>query len=168
VRQATLIVGAALVLLAAVVAAGCGGDGGGGGDRLTKAEFITKADGICKDANSKVPTPPDDLKNVDPTAASTTDEQLDEFGNYVEKVANVFGDEVDELRDLNPPADLENKFDSALETLDEAVKELGEAAEAAKDADRDTLKAKLEESDKHGNEADKLAKEIGLTVCGSS
>ena len=166
-RRALLLLVLATATLA-FLAAGCGGGGDGGGDRLTKAEFITKADGICKEANSKIPTPPDDLKNVDPTAASTTDEQLDEFGDYVEKVANVFGDEVDELRDLNPPADLEDKFDSALATLDEAVNELGEAAEAAKDADREKLKEKLEESDKHGNEADKLAKELGLTVCGSS
>ncbi len=167
-RQGVLIFGAVLVLIAAAVAAGCGGGGNGGGDRLSKSEFIAKADSICKQANDNVPTPPDELKNVDPTAASTTDEQLDAFGNYLDDVVKVFGNEIDDLRDVNPPADLEDKFDSSLATLDEAVNELDEAGAAAKDADRKKLKEKLAESQKHGAEADKLAKELGLTVCGSA
>ena len=167
-RQATLILGAVLVLLAAVVAAGCWGDGDGGGDRLTKSEFIAKADSICKEANEKIPTPPDEIRNIDPTKLDATDEQLDAFGNYLDDIVGVFRDEVDELREVNPPADLEDKYDSVLATLDEAVNELDEAAAAAKDADRDKLKEKLAESDEHGDEADKLGKELGLTVCGSS
>jgi hypothetical protein len=155
-----------LALAAAVAAAGCGG--GGGGKRLTKSEFIAKADGICAEANKNVPKPPSDLANVDPTAATTTDEQLKKFGDYIDDVVKHLRSELDDLRGIKPPADLQDKYDSGLATLDESLNEISEAADAARDGDREKLKSKLDESDKHSNEANKLAKELGLTVCGSS
>jgi hypothetical protein len=41
------------------------------------------------------------------------------------------------------------------------------AAEAAHDADRDRLKEKLDESQRHFSEANGIAKGYGLKVCGS-
>jgi hypothetical protein len=155
-----------LALAAAVAAAGCGG--GGGGKRLTKSEFIAKTDGICTEANKTVPKPPTDLANVDPTAATTTDEQLKKFGDYIDEVVKHFRSELDDLRNVKPPTDLQDKWDSALAGLEESLNEVSEAADAARAGDRTKMKSKLDESDKHSNESNKLAKELGLTVCGSS
>jgi hypothetical protein len=171
VRRALFIFVAALVVALAVVAAGCGGGGSksSSGKPLTKAEFVSKADGICAKANKDVPSPPSDLRNgFDPNAKKGTDDQYKEFGDYLGKIVKIFRSEVDDLHGLKPPSNLQDTWDKALAALDEAINELDEAGKAAKDGDRDEVKSKLAESDKHGSEADKDAKDLGLTTCGSS
>jgi hypothetical protein len=165
-RRALLIVSACLAVAMAATAAGCGGSGGG--KRLTKDEFVAKADGICAAANKKVPTPPTGFKNFDPTAGKGTDADYKRYGDYVQKVVKIFRGEVGDLRGLKPPTNLQDTFDKAIATLDEAVNELNDAGTAAKDGNRAVVKAKLAESDKHGKDANKFAKQLGLTVCGSA
>ena len=138
-RRATLLLFAVLALAAAVAAAGCGG--GGGGKPLSKSAFIAKADGICTDANKNIPTPPAELKNVDPTAASATDAQLKTFGDYLDKLVKLYRSELGDLRKLKPPADLQDTWDRALATREETLNEGGEAAKAARDGNRAELKA---------------------------
>ena len=167
-RQAALLLSTAVVVGVSVTAAGCGGGGGGGGERLSKSEFIAKADGICGEANKKVPKPPADLTGVDPTSSGATDKQLDKFGDYIEDVTKVLRGEVDDLHDLKPPQNLQNRWDRALAVLDEALNELDDAAQAAHDADRKELKDKLTESDGHSSQANGIARTLGLKVCGSS
>jgi hypothetical protein len=168
VRQATLILAACISIALAAVAAGCGGggDSSSSDQPLTKSELIAKADGICSQANKGVPTPPSDLANFNPTTA--TEDQLKEFGDYLDKVAKHFRTELDDLQNLKPPADLADDYDKAMANLEESLNELDEAAEAAKKGDRNELLSKLAESDKHSTEANKLAKKIGLKVCGAS
>ena len=147
-----------------LVAAGCGGDdGGGGGDRLSQADFVSQANAICKEANDKIEAL--DAPDFDPTSDTATDEQLDEFGDFLDDVIPIARDEVDELRDLNPPENVESDFNQALSLVDETLNEGEEAAEAAHDGDREKVKEKLEESNKHSNEADELAKKIGIPTC---
>ena len=167
-RRATLILFACASIALAAAAAGCGGGGGDSSSDqpLTKSELITKADGICSDANKNVPTPPSDLTNFNPTTATT--EQLKEFGDYLDKVAKHFRTELEDLQKLKPPADLADDYDKAMANLEESLNELDEAAQAAKKGDRNELLSKLAESDKHSTEANKLAKKIGLKVCGAS
>jgi hypothetical protein len=167
VRQAAVLFATLAVVAAAIAAAGCGGGGkSSGGKPLTKSEFVAKADGICRDAIAKRPTPPSDIANVDPTASSTTDEQLKKFGDFIEKVVKQARQEVDDLRGVKPPANLQGTYDRALATLDEAINELEEAGEAARKADRTKFKDKVAESQRHSDEANKLAKQLGLSVCG--
>ena len=163
---------ACIVGALAFAAAGCGGDdkGGGGGEPLTKPEFISQADAICKKYEEKGESiKPEGLpSDFDPTSPNATDEQLDKFGDFIEEVVDVFRGEVDELRDLTPPADFQTDYNRALELLDETGNEYEEASEAAHDADRDKIKEKLEEADRHSNDANKIAKDYGLKVCGAS
>jgi uncharacterized protein YicC (UPF0701 family) len=174
VRRATLILFACLSLALAAAAAGCGGGGGDSSSSssssssdqpLTKSELITKADGICSEANKNVPTPPSDLMNFNPTTATT--EKLKEFGDYLEKVVEHFRGELEDLQKLKPPEEIADDYDKAMANLEESLNELDEAGEAARNGDRQKLLSKLEESDKHSTEANKLAKKIGLKVCGT-
>jgi hypothetical protein len=142
--------------------------GGSSNKRLSKPDFVAKADGICAKANKDAPKPPSDLANVDPTAAGTTKEQLDEFGTFFDKLVKHFRGELDDLRGVKPPADLQDTWDRALASLEETLNEADDAAQAAHDGDRATMKAKLDESDKHSKESDVLAKQLGLKVCGNS
>ena len=164
-RRAALLLAAILALGLSFAAAGCGG--GGGGKRLTKSEFIVKADGICGAADKSAPKPPSDIARVDPTSATVTDEQLNKFGDFLDDIVKHFRGELGDLRKIKPPADLQDKWDSALATLDEALNELSDAADAGHNADRQKFKDKVAESDKHSKEGNKLAKELGLTVCGN-
>jgi hypothetical protein len=168
VRRATLILFACLSIALAAAAAGCGGGGGDSSSSdqpLTKSELITKADGICSEANKNVPTPPSDLTNFNPTTATT--EKLKEFGDYLEKVVEHFRGELEDLQKLKPPEEIADDYDKAMANLEESLNELDEAGEAARNGDRQELLSKLEESDKHSTEANKLAKKIGLKVCGT-
>ncbi len=149
---------AALVLLAA----GCGSSA----KRLSKDEFITKADGICGAAQKGIPRIPASLgKNFDPATAST--ERLAAFGTYLQGVLTVFRNEVRELRKLHPPKDFQASYDSVLDLLDEGVKEGGEASAAARSGERAKVQAKLTESDDHFGSANKIARDYGLKVCGA-
>jgi hypothetical protein len=172
VRRATLIFVPLLVAALAAVAAGCGGgkSSSGGGGRLSKSEFISQADAACGDANKKVPSPPAELRSgtFDPTAEKGTDQQYKAFGDYLGKVVTIFRGEVKKLKPIKPPAELQSTWDKALSTLSKAIDEIDEASSAAKSGDRATVKDKLAESDKNGSAADKLARQLGLKVCGSS
>jgi hypothetical protein len=169
VRRAILLLAAVLAVALAATAAGCGGGGSkSSGKPLTKSEFVAKADGICTATNKKQPKLPTDLSGVDPTGASVTDKQLDEFGSYIDKIVKLFRSEINDLHGVKPPADLQNDYDKALANLDEAINELSDAAGAAHNADRAKFKSKLAESDKHSATANDLAKKLGLQVCGSN
>jgi hypothetical protein len=166
VRRATLILAACISIALGAAAAGCGGGGGSSDQPLTKSELIAKADGICSQANKGVPSPPSDLANFNPATAN--EDQLKEFGDYLDKVSKHFRAELEDLQALEPPQELADDYDKAMANLEESLNELDEAAEAAKKGDRNELLSKLAESDKHSTEANKLAKKIGLKVCGAS
>ncbi len=155
---AVVVVGALVAL-----AAGCGG--GGSGSRLSKQEFITKADAICKDANDAFDQI--DFGDVDPTSAAATEEDLDRFGDALEEGIGIFRDEVSTLRDLNPREDFEAAFDGAMDDLEAGIERLDEAANAAHDGDNATVRSKLNESQTFTDRADKVARDYGLEVCGA-
>jgi len=143
-----------------------GGGGSGGGEPLSKAEFATKGNAICAAANKKADALETGLPpSFDPTSSSATDEQLDKFGDYIDEIVDIFRDQVGDLRELTPPEEFQDGYDRALELVDESLNEGAEAAEAAHDGEREKMNAKLEESQRNSDEADKLAKSYGLDTC---
>ncbi len=155
------------MLLALAVAlallAGCGGNSA----RLSKGEFVKKADAICGSAQKGIPRIPASLgKNFDPATADETG--LAAFGTYLESVVTVFRTELRDLRKLHPPSDFQKSYDATLDLLDKGVKEGGEAAVAARAGDRAKVQARLSESDGHFRSANKIARDYGLKTCGSS
>ncbi|MBA2358143.1 MAG: hypothetical protein H0V84_06915 [Actinobacteria bacterium] len=161
-RRTALLVGLASLALA-LAAASCGG--GGGGDRLTKEELIAQGDAICKKHRDKFEAI--DFPKTDPTSPETSDEVLEQFGGALDQGVTIFRDQIGELRDLNPPEDFEEAYDGAMDGLDGAVDSLDEAAGAAHDADRDKLREALDESNRRGEAADKVARDYGFQVCGA-
>ena len=159
-RRIALLVGLLSLVLAA---AACGG--GGDGERLTKEELIAQGDAICKKYRERFNEI--DFPNADPTSSETSDEVLDQFGDALDEGVALFRDQIGELRDLNPPEDFEDGYNGAMDGLASAVDSLEEAADAAHDADRDKLRAALAESERHGEGADKVARDYGFKVCGA-
>jgi len=104
------------VLSVGVVAVGCGG----GGDHLTKAEFDTQGNAICKKGNDQInKAAKQTFGNKQPGQA-----QVNRFSS--ETLIPVVQTEIDGLRDLNPPSEDKDQvtalLDEAQATLDK-VKE---------------------------------------------
>ena len=154
---------AGLAAAVAVAAAGCGG--GGGSKRLSKDEFIAKADAACSTfdtAQKQISFP-----QVDPTSPTTSSADLAKFGDPLAATADLARQEVKELRALAPPKDFQSSYDGVLSDLDAAVSKLDEASKAAKSGDRAALSSALEDSQTHADAANKVAVSYGLKVCGA-
>jgi hypothetical protein len=164
-----MTIGTVAVAAAAAIAASCGGGGGGSGTTLSKEDFIAQADAICTkhDAeftNEIQPT----LPNVDPTAPSTSDEDLKKFEDPLDATHDLRGRQVDELRALTPPEEFQEQWDSVLSFLDASVEALGRAADAVGEADREAMAAAFADGQEGSDEADRIAKDYGFKVCGQS
>ncbi len=138
------------------VLAGCGG---GGGSALSKEDFIAQADAICTKydtefTNEVEPTYP----SVDPTSASTSDEDLKNFEEPLQATHDLRSRQVDELRALTPPEDFQEQWDTVLSDLETGVEATAEAADATGNADRAAVKAAFDSAQPAFDEADRMAK----------
>jgi len=152
------LVGLGVALAAA--AAGCGG--GAGGDRLTKADFIAKADAICSTAHDREQAI--NFPSVDPQSA--TDDQLNQLGTALDKAVEVDRTEIDDLRKLNPPEDFADGFDESMNELSEGLDHAEKAADAARDGKKEQIAKELAAVEAKANEANQRATAYGLKVCG--
>lgn len=139
---------------AALTAAGCGG-GGGGEKRLGKADFVAKANGICRsyDAKGKALGEP----------ASAAD-----IPAYVKRAAPLAGEQVRALRALEDraPSSVESDYGKALKLLDQQVDLLTQLGAAAGDQAKSNRIG--EQGSQLNEQANALARKIGLTDCGKS
>jgi hypothetical protein len=134
-----------LALGLALIGAGCGGD-----DAPSKSEYIADADAICKQGDKEIDAAADETfsQNQRPSNA-----EIVSFGEET-VIPNVQG-QIDDLRDLTPPDGDEDTvnaiYDSAQEGLDQIEED--PAVLAGRGADPFA-------------EANRLAKDYGLTECG--
>jgi hypothetical protein len=83
----------------ALVAGGCGG---GGGKRLSKAEFVSRADAICAKYE----------KRVQNRMAGVPAGDQKQLASSIKNVLPLIRKGNDELRSLKPPGSLQSRFDS--------------------------------------------------------
>jgi hypothetical protein len=139
----------------AVFAIGCGsGSGSGDEDSLTKAEFIAQGDAICKKIKKKAQT------EYNKAAAKYLEEGNSPSRARGTELAEQFlipGREaqVEALRDLSPPSDDEDQVSAMLDAGEEGVEKAEE--------DPQTMFISTENPFEEANE---LAQEYGLKVCG--
>ena len=145
-----------LVLLAfltgamALAAAGCGG----GGDRLTREELIDEADATCAEFDQRV-------EEVDEP------ESLDDIERYVQEIRPIVEEGTDELDALEPPEELQDEYDDWIAATRSGVDRFDELEEAAASGDEQRIQEVLQGAGEGGDEANRLAQEIGLQECGS-
>ncbi|MDQ2700779.1 MAG: hypothetical protein M3Y23_05560 [Actinomycetota bacterium] len=145
-RLLTLL--AALLSAGALVAAGCGGDDDSSSDEPapTQAAYIEEADAICAEDQTELQEITADLPNdieAPESQAAISDEILP-----------LYQDQVGELRDITPPEGDEDTTAAIYDSVEEALAKIEEDPSALGDA------ATFEE-------ANTLATDYGLTVCGS-
>jgi hypothetical protein len=142
---------AALAVVAAL-AAGCGG---GGGDRLTKEDYIAKADAICKSANEKLDALP-------------APESLEDVASLADDAIAIQEDALSQLRDLKPPEADEARLNEAYDLLGQQVEIGRQIAQAAKDGDEAKVQELLGQIDPVNEQADQIAQDYGLAECGNN
>lgn len=150
------------VLAIAVIGAGCGSSdsGSSGGDTssataLTKPEFIKAADAVCEEANESINGEAEEFaKENGVDTKNPTTEQQEEVVSQV--VAPALRDQAEKIDALGAPSGEE-----------EAVEEIVTAVEAGADEAENDPGTLIEgKGATPFKEAQKLAKEFGLKVCG--
>jgi hypothetical protein len=131
-------------------AAGCGG----GDDRLTREELVEEADATCAEFDQRV-------DEVDEP------ESLDDIERYVQEIRPIVEEGTDELDALEPPEELQDEYDDWIAATRSGVDRFDELEEAAASGDEQRIQEVLQGAGEGGEEASRLAQEIGLQECGS-
>jgi hypothetical protein len=160
-KRLMAIVAGVLAVALTVAVAGCGGDDEASASSITKAEFIKKADAICKQALEQAEVDFAALVKENETLLEETKEGTPAFEAIYPAVVNgilapTVEKEVDEIQALGAPEGDEAKVDAMLETLE---------------GDLETAEAKPKrvgfEAEKIFAPSTELAREYGLKVCGT-
>jgi hypothetical protein len=139
-----------VVALAVTLVAGCGG--GGGGKRLSKTEFASKADTICRRYNSL-------------SQAVSKPTNLSELGTAVNRLRRILDRSVTDLRKLRPPKDEQATADRWLETVASIRDDLAKVGERIAKQDQQGVQTAMQAGaadQRHGNQ---LAAQLGMTDC---
>jgi len=143
---------AAFALVTILVLAGCGG--GGGGERLTRAEFASKADAICGKYNQQ-------------TKALENPTNLSDLAKVADKTIPILDNALKDLRKLKPPEDEQAKVDQWLQQVENLKGDLTEIRDKAEDNDMQGVQGVVPKADQHNTQANRLATQLGMKVCNS-
>lgn len=131
----------------------------GGEQRLSKLEFVERADALCAEASRKldqVPRPQDDSP-------------LSEQSKFYEELIRINRGLLADLREMPPPEGDDATIDAILSNFERAADRAAEADEAAAGGDRQAFNTAVGEGFEAGAEAGAAAEEYGFgagTVCG--
>ncbi len=135
--------------LTLVLVAACGGD-----DRLSREEYLARADAICTKYEEKL-------------AELGRPRSFEEAVAIGDEAIPLLRDGVDELKELEPPKELEARVD-AWNALNERNVEFAEdLRDAAKRRDRARVRAVARATEANEQRADRAARDIGLRACGA-
>jgi hypothetical protein len=140
--------------LTAVLLAGCGGD-----SRLSRGQFVQRANAICVKYEQKVTRA---MAGINPGDQS-------QLAGAIDKALPVIRKGNDELRALKPPQKLEERFDRWLKIADDEVAAARELRDALRKNDRSAMQRafrKLQASDADQDEV--ARKDLRLARCASS
>lgn len=150
--SALKLAAATVSLAGAFLAAGCGGDGGGG-DALSAEEFRQRADEICEEFEAK-------LDDVDPPTSP------DDIQRFVNEAVPIIEEGTNELDSLEPPAEFRDEWTRISEINSENLDTIRAVREALEDDNVEEATRLMEDAGGNEEEADRLARDIGLTKCG--
>lgn len=151
------IVGLLMAAFVALLVSGCGG--GGGGEQVTassisKAQFVKQADAACEKNRKQIETGLSAYFG----GLSGEESQAKKEARLSEAVETIvtpkLQKELAEIRALGAPEDDRDKVEAIVDAIGEAVSKLEEDP------------VQIESSTQIFADAQKLAKEYGLTVCG--
>ncbi len=140
------------VLVLALAAAGCGGGGGGGSKTLSKEEYGSQLNQICKDYNAQV-------KVIgEPTSIA-------ELGAKGQKLLDQFKAAIAKAEKLEPPSELKAKADKFIADAKQLTDVLTRLIAAAKKSDTAKVAEIGASADALAKEGDSLARQLGAPDC---
>ena len=123
--------------------------------RLSHREYVAAADAICAEANAEL----DGLAEP---------ESLDELAELFRQAIEIQENEIDQLRALQPPDEDNDKANRAYDLLEQIVGIVKGAQESVVAGDVAALNALDQQIDPLQSEADQIARELDLQVCGDA
>jgi|SRR5215210_4204065 len=159
-RRPILAALGALVLLAAIAAVAAALDLGpfGGGDEddgaVTKAEFVSRGDEICKQAHAQF----EQLQENPPNTARAAAE-------LQRKLIGVSEAELTDIRELDAPPEVEPALDRYLRAREQGIALLKRGLRAAENEDPQAFSAAMAELASGQVHRLKLAQAVGFTEC---
>jgi hypothetical protein len=159
--RALLTLTFALALLA-----GCGGgdDGGGGGSSLSKDEFVSRANKICREGEQKITEVTKDSQ-ARIQAAKSPEEQQKVIADVLEDTARQYDPFLARLRNLDPPKELSAGWDKFLTGVGQAFDLIPDLADATRDSDRKKLEDLTKKFSKLAGNTRPFAQTNGLNDC---
>jgi hypothetical protein len=144
--------------LAVAVALVAGGCGSGDGKRLSKAEFVSRADAICAKYEKRVQSRMADVPAGDQK----------QLASSIKNVLPLIRKGNDELRSLKPPGSLQSRFDSWMGLADAEVGAARNLQNALEKNDIQAIQAGFKELQTKDAAQDRIARQdLGLTGCAS-
>lgn len=138
----------------ALVAGGCGSKD----ERLTKAEFVKRANAICATYEQRVQR----------RMAGVPAGDEAQLASSIEKVLPVIREGNDKLRSLKPPEGLQDHYDRWMRIADAEVAAASKLRNALRNGDRKTIQAAFAELQTRDVDQDRLARQkLGLNGCAS-
>jgi hypothetical protein len=147
-----VLIRVAVAAIVAMAVSACGGGDGGGGE-LSAEEFRQQADAICAEFEAK-------LDAVERPASA------DDVERFVNEAVPIIEDGTRELNALDPPEEFEDEWTRVVEINEENLETIRGVQAAYEDGDLKEAQRLLQEAGGNEEEADRLAREIGLTKCG--
>jgi hypothetical protein len=136
-----------------LLATGCGGT-----SRLSRAQFVQRANTICVKYEQKVTRA---MADIDPGDQS-------QLAGAIEKALPVIREGNAKLRDLSPPTQLQERFDRWLEIADDEVAAATELRDALKSKDASEMQRAFQKLRASDAGQDRIAREdLGLSRCAS-
>ena len=140
---------ASILVLTVAVLAGCGG---GGGQRLSKADYASKADGICG-------------KYSQQTKALGNPSNVKELADVADKTLPILDHAISDLKQLKPPADEQALADQWIVQVGFLKRDLQEIRDKAKAGDLAGVQAVVPRAQEHNSKSNELATTLGMSVC---
>lgn len=137
----------ALAVAAAALAAGCGGAG-----RLSRGDYVKKADAICAKYNRQI-------------RALRQPRTIGGISAFVAKAIPIARRGDGELRSLEPPRGDEATVKEWLAANDGVVEAIERLGAAARRDDRPGIRKALRQGNRANERAKRLARHLGLRVC---
>jgi len=128
------------LVLAAALLAGCGGGGdkGGGGGTLSRDEFVSQANQICREGAEKINSKTQEVQGKI-QQAKTPKEQQKAVADVLEETAKEYDPYLARLGDLKPPADIDAEWQKFLDGVNNAFGLIPDLADATRKGDRGKL-----------------------------
>jgi hypothetical protein len=154
-----------ILTLALALLTGCGGgDDGGGGDALSKDDFVSQANKICREGEQKI-SEATTAAQAEIEQAKTTEDQQKVVADVLEDTAKQYDPYLERLNDLEPPQELAAGWDKFLAGVGDAFDLIPELADATRDGDREKLEDLTDEFTNIADDTRPFAQTNGLDDC---